>query len=305
MTRYESRFRKVARTLGPLELMRSSIEAPLEDATLFDRDVDRRFLDYYGDEGLRLALEKYGLIPALARRGYPQLELHTHVSDERHTLLVHGRASDDEEWARIIELVVRRDRMTLAPALLDDARSEPPLRDAYEVLTVDWLLLQHVRGTFSPERPRLPGQSFPGLGVGERVLELLYRVAARLDLAALVTVAEYLHNAELYARELPFFDPVQAGRFAAIVDVLRGVHGLSLAQASWAVEWGCVRGPDDAVLRWRGEAQLRAFEPSLCAYLESEEHAARIAAERASFRVTLDRALFDDMWSRERESLER
>ena len=304
MTRYERQFRSVARSLGHVELMRSSLDdvLGLEDRDLLDKDAGRRFLDFYGDEGIRLAIERYGLEAAMRRRGYTDFELETRAMDDRHTLLVFGRGTSEPETAerhRLIELVVRRDRLvaTEVPGL-------PPLEAAFDVLTVDWLLLQDPLASFTPERPRLPGQQAPGLGIGERVLELLYRIVERLKLDAMVTVAEYFHNAVLYARELPFFDPVHGGRLCALEAALMKREGLSLAQASWAVEWGCVRGADDAVVKWKGEAQVRPFAPALAEWMTGEAHAE--ASERAAgvAKYVLDRTFFEERWKHEHAELE-
>lgn len=283
--------------------MRSSIDdiVPTDERDLLDKDAGRRFLDFYGDRGIRLALERYGIARALQRRGWSEIEIDTRVHDDRHTLLVSGRPVGTPEPARhrLVELVVRRDR--LVPTELSLLPGPPGV---YDVLTVDWLLLQNPLASFRPERPRLPGQHAPGLGIGERVLELLYRVVERLGLHALVTVAEHLHNAVLYARELPFFDPGHGGRLRALERMLLGQQGLTLAQASWAMHWGLVRGVDDAPVRWRGELQVRAFEPTLAAWLASEAHAQASARAASSARFFLDRVAFDERWDAERDALE-
>lgn len=303
MTRYARQFRSVARSLGHLDLMRSSLDDALgiSERELLDRDSGRRFLDFYGDEGIRLAMERYGIDGALRRRGYDRFELETRAMDDRHTLLVFGHAegaADPAQRHRLVELAVRRDR--LVP---HDVPGQPGLEAAYDVLTVDWLLLQDPLACFTPDRPRLPGQEAPGLGIGERMLELLYRMVERLKLQALVTVAEYLHNAILYARELPFFDPTHGGRLRALERTLMVEERLSLAQASWALDWGCVRGADDAVLRWKGEAQLRPFAPSLCEWLASTAHAEATAHVAATTKLTLDRTYFDERWRAEHRAL--
>lgn len=296
----ELRHRKVARSLSHVELVRSSESGPLSGEDLLDRDRGRLFLDYYGDEGLLLAFERYGLTAALARRGYVELSVVTRAQDERHMLAVNARPTEGGDPVRIIELVVRRDRM-----LPRVPGSEGLLEPHYDVLTVDWLLLESPRSHFTPERPRLPGQDRPGLGVGWRVLALLYRVVERLELDGLLTVAEHLHNAELYARELPFVDPVHAGRLDALVLALRTREGLSVAQASWALEWGLVRDREGDVVHWRGEAQLSTNESSFPAWVESATYAKHAREAAATFSPTLDRGAFDRRWSDEHEALER
>ncbi|MDQ3033175.1 MAG: hypothetical protein M3Y87_12220 [Myxococcota bacterium] len=289
--------------------MRSSLDDALgvSERDLLDKDAGRRFLDFYGDEGIRLAMARYGIASALEQRGYGSFELETRATGDRHTLLVFGRAAADGDASvrhRLIELAVRRDRLVPHPRIVPELVNSPPLGTAYDVLTVDWLLLQSPLASFTPDRPRFPGQEAPGLGIGERVLELLYRMVERLKLEALVTVAEYFHNAVLYARELPLFDPTHAGRLRTLERVLMQEERLTLAQASWAVEWGCVRGADDAVLAWKGEAQLRAFQPELQAWLEHGAHREAALHVAAATKLTLDRKYFDERWSAEHAALE-
>ena len=296
----ELRHRKVARSLSHVELVRSSDAPILTDQDLVDRNRGRLFLDYYGDEGLLTAFERYGLTAALARRGYVDLSVVTSARDERHMLAVNARPKPDADPIRIIEVVVRRDRM-----LPQVPGSEGVLRAAYDVLTVDWLLLENPTGSFTKERPRLPGQEHPGLAVGWRVLALFFRVVERLELDGLVTVAEHLHNAELYARELPFLDPVQGGRLDALVTALRQREQLSVAQASWALEWGLVRDREGDLVRWHGEAQVSTREKTFSAWVESETYAKYAKEAAATFSPQLDRAAFDERWAAEHEALER
>jgi len=210
--------------------MRSSMDETfaITDLELLDKDAGRRFLDFYGDEGLWTAFRRYGFLDALSRRGWTDLAIETHARAERHTLLLSGRA-ESGEMTRLMDLVVRRDRLRVED-----------LESSYEVLTVDWLSLRDPSASFTDERMRLPGQDCPGLGVGERVLEMLYRVVDRLDLDGLLTVPEHFHNAVLYARELPYVDPWYQGQLDALNALLFEREGLSFAQAAWAVHWGHV-----------------------------------------------------------------
>lgn len=299
-TRYDHEYRRIARALSSLELMRASEDEVSEDSAelVLDKDSGRRFLDFYGDQGLRLALERYGIFGALARRGYEDVSLTIRTDDDRHALFVEHEMDGRRE--RLVELVVRRD--LLVPHI---GESLPPLREHYRVLTVDWLLLRHPREAFSAERPRLPGQDAPGLGIGWRVMSMLAQVVWRLELDGMVTVAEYLHNAEHYAREMPCFDPVHHGRLRALLELLRVEHGLSTAQASWAMEWGLVRTrADDAVLRWRGELMIASEDDSLRAYLDSPSHAEAAESARKTHRLWLDRAAFEARWAAEAPRLE-
>lgn len=280
--------------------MQSSMDETfaLTQEDLLDKEGGRRFLDFYGDEGLRIAFERYGFFDAIRERGWDDLTLETWAHDERHTLLIDGRAEGGER-DRLLELVVRRDRLTIEPI----ESYEAPLDRGWEVLTVDWLTLRNPRGRFTEQRMRLPGQDAPGLGVGEQVLELLYRVVDRLALDGLVTVAEYFHNAVLYARELPYVDPWYRGQLAALEALLFEREHLSFAQAAWAMHWGYVVDVDDSVVKWKGEAMINTSEKELKAYLRSKAYAEHVEKTAESLRYRLRRTAFDERWAHEREHL--
>lgn len=263
--------------------------------TLFDETGPRRFLDYYGDEGLRTALGRYGVLAAAESRGYRDIAIFTRADDDRHTLIVTAAHPALPEPTTLVEVVVRRDRLVPDPAL---ALSRP-----FDVLTVDWTTLRHPAGQFSPERPMLPGQDAPGLGIGEHVLELLYRVVDRLRLDALLTVAEYFHNAVLYRRELGYFDPAHGGRCLALEEALLSRERLSLAQASWAIEWGHVRSANE-VVKWTGEAQLRAFDDELVGHVTSDAHRRAVREHAARLSFAFDRPAFEAQWRENADALE-
>lgn len=306
VTRYDRDFRRIARSLSRLELAssKSAEDEVLDPSMLLGPDREARvgtgrFLGFYGTGGLELAFERYGLYAALARRGFTDPQLTVRLESDRHTLILEApvRGSASGERVRLLELVVRRDDMLPTPPT-----GMPALSKRYEVLTIDWLLLQNPTLAFTPERPRLPGQNHPGLGVGWRVLAILYRAAERLDVSGLVTVADHLHNAEHYARELPFFDPAHAGRLRALLELLRVEHRLSVVEASWAMEWGCVKDGKGEAVAWRGEAQVATEDEGLRAYFKSPQYAALAKAGQEACRFTLDRDAFDAEWARARES---
>ena len=293
MTRFAREFRKVRRALSRVELMRSSMDDTfaLTDVDLLDKDAGRRFLDYYGDRGILTALERYGVKAALARRGWTDPIVETSAAAERHTLLIDA-LDEDGERDRLVELVVRRDRLQIED-----------LDRRWEVLTVDWLALRNPRAEFTEERMRLPGQDAPGLGIGERVLEMLYQIVKRFELDGLVNVPEHFHNAVLYAREMPFADPWHQGHLEGLMKALFGEEQLSFAQAAWAVHWGHVHDPDGRPLRWHGEAMLRAMNPRLRAYLASAHYVIEVGKSAARNRYVLDREAFDARWAEEGPAL--
>lgn len=298
MTRFADNYRRVARTLGRIELSQHSLDEQEDLLHVEPDEASRRFLDFYGDVGILTALDRYGLLDAMRRRGYDDFSLSLRAEDERHALAVHALHIGGGPSHRIVELAVRRDHLYASQVIPDAGEID------LHVLTIDWLALQDPARPFRLRRLRLPGQTWPGLGVGERVLEILQQMARRLEMHGVLTVAEHLHNAVLYAREMPFLDPEDAGRLDALVGTLMERHGLSLTQASWAVDWGFVRTKgENRPFVWRGEAQVVGWHPLLESWLESRTWQELREASAAKHAFRLEEAAFERAWARRLESL--
>jgi hypothetical protein len=242
------------------------------------------WLAFYSDEGLHFALEQYGLLDDLRRRGFEAFRVKTLCDDPEQQLLrllsVRPRCEEP-----LIELVARR------------AVFEPPAEvwgsGPVEVLQVEWLQLQNPLSEFTAARGPLPGQRLPGLGVGRKVFELLRNICKRLGLRGIVTTPAFLHNAILYGQQLVFVDPGAQGRFLAQCrDVLPQV-GHQVAAASWAMRWGLVRvvEGDEEAGAWQHAPMLGAVGPALKGYARSRWYEARrdAAVEALRFEVDVER----------------
>ena len=295
MTRFARDYRRIARKLGTVELMAQSMDDSFmpEDLGLSggpdERRGPRRFLDFYGSDGLRLGFRKYGLERSLEERGYGDITLETDADDSRHVLRVEGTTQGLEGPQLLIEMVVRRDRLVPGP--------DSPIEREHEVLTLDWLTMRDPARPFSESRPRLPGQDAPGLGMGEQILEVLYRVTERLELDGLAGVADHFHNAVIYSRELSFVEREPAARHRALVDALLGREELSLSQAAWSLEWELVTDEAGQPFEHDPAPQVHAFAPDLAAHLRDEARRRAILERAASLTVSFDRATFDERWA--------
>lgn len=240
-------------------------------------DASRLFLGYYTRGGLERALEDYGFLDRLRAKGFSSLRLHLDVggAGEPPRLRVTGRERTDDEHV-LLDLIAHAGRWQ------DD---EGVVREA---LFIDWLTLRDPRAAFDPKRPRLPGQEYPGLGVGEPVLEMLRQAARRLTLDAVVAYPDRYHNAVLYGRRMRYHDPERQGRLEAM-ERDRGKH--PLAHASWAVEWGLLRdertGESVDWASMRGEMTL-ALSDELRARNATSKHAKRTRTVRENARYAFD-----------------
>ncbi|MBI3179829.1 MAG: histone deacetylase, partial [Deltaproteobacteria bacterium] len=180
-TDLRARFERIAASLDPYEL-----QAEHDDPMRFEADVMaelmgkpsvHRILDFYSTHGVELALERYGLLQKVRKRGFSDLRIAMDPSDrERQRVSVHGRKGDGPHHL-LVELVVRR--------ATEPAPSEASPHDPLDLLSIEWMLLQDPTAIFSEARPRFPGQEHPGLGLVREIMEMLFQGCKRLRLDGL------------------------------------------------------------------------------------------------------------------------
>jgi hypothetical protein len=269
-----SRYRLMASALDVHEL---TGEPPQDDWGLSAEDVEgalrgphrpRRLLGFYSLQGLELALERAGLLDRIRNLGFErpvlEMDLDNPTGD---TVRLYG-----DPWKRelLVEVRLRVDRGTV---------------DGMALLRIEWLLLQNPRGQFTAERPRLPGQEHPGLGVLHDIVALLVLICDRLQLDGLLFVPAHYHTAAHGRKMMRFLDPAAEGLLRALQEPLRG---LSLAAAAAAVEGG--RVVDAATGRpftWQPVPMVFPVSERLRALVQGEDYERTMAAAAGRNAFTL------------------
>ncbi len=260
------RYAEVARRIDPFELQR---EAAGLDVAIREEDVlqdlgrtphRRLLLGYYSAHGVEFALERFGVLGALRDKGFSELRVQVIPDDPgRQILRVFGRRSGFAVLL-LVELVVARRWLTLHSDL-------GGLR--VEVLYVEWLLLQDPTAVFTRDRPQLPGQEFPGLGLANEVVELLVVVCRRLGLAAIEHRPAHYHNAVWASVRFRFADADLEGRLRAM---RRALAKYPLGVASRIVEERRLRMADGSPLLWEPGEYLLPVSDELERYFHSREY---------------------------------
>ncbi len=235
-------------------------------SNLFE-ESSRRFLDFYSEQGLRLALKRYGFVAKLRELGYEQTDVRFGVrEDGSHYLVVFSPPFDKERV--IAELVVRR----------------TALDEIFPVLKVEWLCLQNPKATFTPDRPKLPGQHFPGLGMGKDVLSVIVLMALRLKYQAVTNVADHFHNAYIYSGNFHFYKPEDAARFRDFCHFMEATN-LSLPDVAWALEQGKIfRKGETKPYQWTPAVQILPLRSALADRYRSAEYRETEKKYRGSFK---------------------
>jgi len=222
----------------------------------------RRLLGFYSRQGLELTLERAGLLERARDLGFErptlELDLDNPTGD---TVRLYGDPSRRE---LLIESRLRVDRGALPGVAL---------------LRVEWLLLQNPRGHFTPERPPLPGQSHPGLGMLQDLIALFVLICDRLQLDGIVFVPSHFHIAAHGRKTTRFLSPVDEGLYRALEQALRP---LPFAEAAAAVAAGrVVDTTTGQPVVWHPAPMVFPVSERLREQVTGEEYE-RLAAEEAA-----------------------
>lgn len=254
-------FGLIARSLDSAQLGSPSED---HDLTLREEDIEealgmapgrrtRRLLGHYSEQGVEHALAAYGILPHLRRLGYDDFEVELDSASAGERLRLHGHC---EGQRHLLQEVVMERR---------SCEGEP-------MLFVNWLSLRNPRATFTEQRPQLPGQEVPGLGMAREAGQVLARMAKRLDLAGVSFHPAWFHVAYAGRYHFRFLDPVIQGHFEAL---MRDLAHLPLLETTHAIADGRILLHGQP-FRW--EAGLMAYRFAAPEGFESQVEQVRDAA---------------------------
>ncbi len=222
-----ARYREITRILRIADLAHGPAGAGSDDWELTDEDVwadlagdasPNRLLDQFSPHGVELVLERSGLLDRVRASGFPRPTLDFELGREGGDTVRLFSGEDRREL--LMEVRLRRDRRSLA---------------GFELLRLEWLLIQNPRGSFLPDRPPLPGQKHPGLGLLKEAVALIILLAEQLALDGILFVPSHYHLAATGKKYLRFVEPADEAWFRAVDDALAG---LPLVVATAAAEEG-------------------------------------------------------------------
>jgi len=248
--------------------------APLENELLYDltgENPENRLFGRYGPGEVRDRLGASGLLAGLSERGYPEPVLRLSCADpaDQRICLYAGEETRDRLLLEVrLQLVSFHPRRPIGPFTEETS---------FRMLVIHWLVLSSPDGTFTVDRPRLPGQEKSGLGLLNPTIALLKSFARELTVDGVLDVPDHFHTALFYSRAFRYLDPEAEGRFLAIA---RDLSGIPLAQASDAVREGClVDRKTGALISWPAAEQVLALRGPLSRFLRSPSY--REARNRA------------------------
>ena len=260
---------------------------PRESEVTFElagENPENRLFGRYEAAEVRERLDASGLLAGLAARGYkdPSLALSCADPADQRICLFSGEP--------IRERLLMEVRLLLS--LFHPRHPIGPFREdsAFRMLVVHWLVLSDPDRGFTVDRPRLPGQERPGLGLLDEALSLLTAFSRELAVAGVLDVPEHFHTALFYSRAFRYLDPESEGRFRAIA---RDLAGVPLALASDAIREGClVDRATGAPMEWPVAEQVMAVRGPLRRFVRSGEYRGARDRALAALRVVVNWDLY-------------
>jgi acetoin utilization deacetylase AcuC-like enzyme len=270
-----ARLRRIGRSLSAAEL---TLERDDYSFELRESDLvgivpglvhDTRFLGYFSQHGIELVLERFGILGQLRQKGFTELRLEvTSAGQSGQTLRIHDVAGGSPEL--LVELRVYRSRAAAPGA---------------ELLVIEWLLLQNPRASFGAQRPALPGQQHPGLGMLKELIGALVIVCEILKLDGVFFSPSHYHVAFQSRRVVRFLHPEHEARMRAFVQALRG---LPLHEATRLVGEGRVVDASSGVpVSWDAYPMVMPVSEQLKEQVYGNAYEAKVeeALRTMSFRV--------------------
>jgi len=257
----------------------------LSEADIMPGSSTDRFLGLFSEEAIWSGLEQSGIIGGLQSLGFSGLNLCvTHKEFSSHELhMFCGRRCRDN---LLIELRLKTGCWPAQPCYISGADHA-----GKRVIAVEWLVMQNPTAQFTPERPRLPGQDFPGLGMGRPFLDLLARWSRDAGYVALFNVPEYYHNAAIYSSYFKFLSPFMEGKLRRMQEDLQHEP---LAVISYAILLDGLRDRrSNRAIPWRPQWQVKPLCPSISDLFSGTVYQEKVTKAYRSYRFTLDPAILE------------
>jgi hypothetical protein len=188
----------------------------------------------------------------------------------------------------------------------DDCECRVP--QPVSLLVIFWAREQDPTAQFRPDRPRLPLQDYPGLGVIRRVFRVGARMAVEMGKDGLGAYPKLPHDAIMFFRSrlFLFLHASEQGRLDAM---WRDLGHLGLRDFSLAVTAGAVRDAKGRPVSWQPGLQVHPLSEMLCDHFHSAEYSAAVDVARTAACYTYDsatltaavatfeRSLLTNLWS--------
>ncbi len=185
------------------------------------------FLGRFNSENLYSMMEKIGLVQHLKSIGFDSLLVDIDVDENR---ISYMKLYWEERIPAKQLIDIRLSESSFIPdkKYFDNNTKITP----YNMIIIEWLSAKNPQKKFDDNKPQLPGQTNPGLGVLKYCFEMLYQMAKEVFKDGFLDIPDHMHGALMYSKKFKFFDPAHEGIIRAVA---RDLRKYSLSDISWGV----------------------------------------------------------------------
>jgi len=287
MPNYKKEFRKIARRLTLADLQfgfedeKITMESILDDSGRIKADT-RLFLGLFTEKGIKRVLDEFGITKVLERKGLKNLRICIDTSDPfLNKLFIYFDGKKDCEHC-ICELVVKKD-VTIPSRVLPIKLENNTLN----FLHIEWLLLQDPTKSFSPAKPALPGQRFPGLGLGDMLMELLILLGKRLSFDGISNKPAHFYTAYMFTRVFYFVN----SKHQALIEAAKRqlLPKYTFFQLAWAFYYGCVINKKTyEIINWEPDWLILPLSKVVLKYFNSQQYKSKVKEHIKNFQLEID-----------------
>lgn len=258
------------------------------------------FMGQYTLERIEGALERFNILGKIKRLGYEDLQIKMHPrSPYEHRLTIRDTAAIREQRESLLgEIIIKEGYFRPKISYIDI-----PFPQNVRLIFIEWILMQRPGAPFTDQRSQLPGQNWPGLGVGREVMDLLLWVSRNTKIDGILNVPEFFHNGYFYSEQFFFYNPEKQAELNAIFNDLTK-KGLNISDISFAVYFDCIF--DQAKQKpynWMAEEQICPLSGDIKEYFEHSEYRQKVNEIEKELHFDLDRERFEK-WISTKDKIE-
>jgi hypothetical protein len=190
-------------------------------------DSKRLFLGRFSEQDLYHMIDSIGLLKHLESMGFSVIHIEIYRDEnDIHYLKLYWKDRSPEN--QLLDLRVSEHTLIPHERFFEEGFRINP----YNMILIEWMSAKNPLAVFDKNRPQLPGQSKPGLGILKYCFQLLYDISAEVLKDGFLDIPSHMHGAIMYSKEFKFFDPAQE---ATIRAAIRDLKSYSLADISWGI----------------------------------------------------------------------
>ena len=288
MLRLIREYKKIAKKISRIEIQGGADEDELSMESLLSfgrfQASSNFFLGVFSNSGLKHILERFHIMDLLEERGLTNITTEIETSDPRtHKFYIY--TGEPTPSNVICEFVAKKGPLHFEKGLLENYPTIP-----MSFLQIEWLLLQNPRKRFADEKPRLPGQSYPGLGLGMHMMLLLTILSKNMGLDGIINKPHFFHTAFIFSKKFVFVDPYKQAEIESLNRDLLSKY--SFYDMSWASNFECIiNNNTNETFVWEPDFLIYPMSKKISKYFHSKEYKKQVSKlkKEMSFRIDEDK----------------